>query len=180
MRIIGGNLKGRRFSVSKKFPSRPTTDYAKEGLFNLLSNQLDLDDLKILDLCSGTGNIAFEFISRGASFVTCVDINHHCLRFIQESAKTLKIDDSIKINKSDIYLFLKKNKLDYDLIFADPPYSYNFYEELIKQITEVDSFINNGIFVLEHSKDRDFSSFDCFKVMRNYGNVSFSFFYKNE
>ena len=179
MRIIGGNLKGRRFSVSKKFPSRPTTDYAKEGLFNLLSNQLDLNDLKILDLCSGTGNIAFEFISRGASLVTCVDINHNCLRFIQESAKTLKIDNSIKINKSDIYLFLKRNKLDYDLIFADPPYSYSFYEELIKQITEVDGFINNGIFVLEHSKDRDFSSFHCFKGMRNYGNVSFSFFYKN-
>ena len=179
MRIIGGKLKGRRFSVSKKFPSRPTTDFAKEGLFNLLSNQLDLNDLKILDLCSGTGNIAFEFLSRGASFVTCVDINHHCLSFIQESAKTLKIVDSIKINKSDIYLFLKRNKLEYDLIFADPPYSYRFYEELIKQITEVDSFINNGIFVLEHSKDRDFSSFDCFKEMRNYGNVSFSFFYKN-
>ncbi len=180
MRIIGGNLKGRRFSVSKKFPSRPTTDYAKEGLFNLLSNQLDLNGLKILDLCSGTGNIAFEFISRGVSQVTCVDISHHCLRFIQDSAKTLKIDSFIKINKSDIYLFLKKNKLDYDLIFADPPYSYKYYKELINQITDSDEFINNGIFVLEHSKDKDFSSFECFKEMRNYGNVSFSFFSKNQ
>ena len=117
MRIIGGKLKGRRFNVSKKFPSRPTTDYAKEGLFNLLSNQLNFSDLKILDLCSGTGNIAFEFISRGVSNVTCVDINQNCLTFINENAKSLDIKDQITIFRSDIYSFLKKHDLDYNLIF---------------------------------------------------------------
>ena len=96
MRIVGGDLKGRRFGIPKKFHSRPTTDFAKEGLFNVLENNYSIRDKKILDLCSGTGNIAFEFISRGAGTVTCVDLSFNSLRFINKNANELKIIHSLK------------------------------------------------------------------------------------
>ena len=124
MRIIGGKFKGRRFTPpAKNWRTRPTTDYAKEGLFNILINQIDFEDTKVLDLFCGTGNIAYECVSRGSTDVTCVDTFHACIKFVQETAKVLKLDNELVIIKSDVFKFIKKSNTQYDLIFADPPYA---------------------------------------------------------
>jgi len=176
MRIVGGLYKGRRVAVPSNFPSRPTTDYAKEGLFNVLENQLDIEKKNVLDLCSGTGNIALEFLSRGADFVTCVDIHTNCLKFVQKNAASIGIEKKIRTMKLDILTFLQRNKHQYDLVFADPPYDYKDYETLIRLIFEQKALCESGLFVLEHSKQKDFSLQPHFQFFRNYGNVSFSFF----
>jgi len=176
MRIVGGEFKGRRVSVPSNFPSRPTTDYAKEGLFNVLENQIELENLNVLDLCSGTGNIALEFISRGASFITCVDTHTNCLKFVQKNAATMGAEKRIRTMKLDILTFIQRNKTEFDLVFADPPYDYKNYETLIQLALENKVVVKGGFFVLEHSKQKDFSMQPCFQFFRNYGNVSFSFF----
>lgn len=179
MRIVGGYLKGRRLKVPKNFHSRPTTDFAKEGLFNVLENNYNIEDKKILDLCSGTGNIAFEFISRGSNTVTCVDSSFNSIRFIKKNASELNIIDFLYLVKSDIIKFINRNEISYDFVFADPPYVFDKYEQLIELVLNHDSILNShGVFILEHGRDHDFANCPYFSFIRKYGNVNFSFFIK--
>ena len=178
MRIVGGEFKGRRIAVPSNFPSRPTTDFAKEGLFNVLENQFDLTDLKILDLCSGTGNISLEFLSRGVGEVTSVDSHTNCLKFVQKNANSLGISDEIITVKSDLISYIKTTKQTFDIIFADPPFNFDKYSEIIKVVFEQDILNENGVLILEHSKQKLFDKEQKFSFFRNYGNVTFSFFKK--
>lgn len=179
MRIISGKFKARRFSVPKAFPSRPTTDFAKEGLFNILENQLDLYDLRILDLCSGTGNISFEFLSREAGNVIAVDQNSRCLRHISETAKQLGITSGLTTIKEDIVHFIERTEETFDLIFADPPYAYNKHAELVQAIYQR-SLLNPGAWlIVEHGRDTKLNELPNFEFVRSYGNVYFSFFTKD-
>ena len=178
MRIVGGEFKGRRIAVPTNFPSRPTTDFAKEGLFNVLDNQLDLTDLKILDLCSGTGNISLEFLSRGVEEVTSVDSHTNCLKFVQKNANSLGIFNQIKTVKSDLILFVRNTGLKFDIIFADPPFNFDKYNEIIEIVFERNLLTEDGILILEHSKQKSFEKEQNFRFIRNYGNVTFSFFKK--
>ena len=176
MRIIGGDLKGKRIAVPRNFPSRPTTDFAKEGLFNILNNLLDIEDLDILDLCAGTGNISFEFISRGASFVMAVDANPICVRHIEKLSKDFKKNGSLKTYKSDCIVFCKNSNIQFDLIFADPPFHINIHTELLETIFGSSILKESGRFILEHGKKVNFESHEKFTFSRNFGNVVFSFF----
>lgn len=179
MRIISGLHKGRRISAPKKLPVRPTTDMAKEGLFNILNNHFYLDDSIIIDLFSGTGNISYEFGSRGSTNITAVDDNVHCIKFIDRTANELNLE--ITTYKSDVFKFLERTKAKADIIFADPPYAMPI-EDFIK-ITDLvfnnELLLKEGTLIIEHSTHTDLSSSDYFSSMRKYGGSIFSFF-KNE
>jgi 16S rRNA (guanine(966)-N(2))-methyltransferase RsmD len=178
MRIVGGEFKGRRIAVPSNFPSRPTTDFAKEGLFNVLENQVDLTELKILDLCSGTGNISLEFLSRGVGKVTAVDTHTNCLKFVQKNANSIGITNGIETVKSDLISFIKSTNQTFDIIFADPPFNYDNYSEIVKEVFERNLLHEEGVLILEHSKQKSFATEQKFSFYRNYGNVTFSFFKK--
>lgn len=176
MRIISGLLKKQRFSPPKGFPSRPTTDFAKEGLFNILENEVLLADLEILDLFTGTGNISFEFASREAGKITAVDKNFKCTRFIKSFAQEHGIDKSIHVIKADVIKFIDKHTKAYDLIFADPPFDEKIHKELIDRVMKGSLLRENGLFILEHGKHDSFSKHKNFQSSRKYGHVVFSFF----
>ncbi len=176
MRIIRGRLKAKRVTVPKSFPSRPTTDFAKEGIFNVLENRIDLYDLKILDLCAGTGNISFEFISRDAGTVTAVDSNFNCVRHIRKLATEFEVENEINTIQSDIIKYLSNCNTKYDLIFADPPYEFPKYAEIIQHIFERELLTEDGFVILEHGKRTDLSALPHYLESRSYGNVIFSFF----
>lgn len=176
MRIISGFLKARRFSIPKSFPSRPTTDFAKEGLFNVLEHQMSLYDLEILDLCAGTGNISFEFLSREAGTVTAVDSNSNCLRYILKNAIEFKINENLETYKSDILVYLKRTDRKFDLIFADPPYEYQFHTEIAQIVFERNLLKENGLLIIEHGRHTKLTELPHFELVRTYGNVYFSFF----
>lgn len=175
MRIISGKLKGRKLQVPKNLKLRPTTDFAKEGLFNLLKSQLELSDLKVLDLCCGTGSISFEFASRGVESVVSVDQNSNCLKQIQKQALQFELDNVFPY-KADLFRYLKKTKLNFDLIFADPPYDLSGIENLPAMVASQNLLNQNGFFILEHSKKYDFTEESGFFLNRRYGNVNFTFF----
>lgn len=176
MRIISGSNKGRRITAPKKLPVRPTTDMAKEALFNILNNQFNINGLQVLDLFSGTGNISYEFASRGAEMITAVDENLECVKFIKKTAAEL--DFNIAVVKSDVYKYLEKSPAKFDIIFADPP--YNFEQESFAKIAEL-TFASeilkpNGLLIIEHWKRTDLSTVANFEEIRVYGNSAFSFF----
>ena len=174
MRIINGKYKNRRFHIPKNLEIRPTTDKAKESLFNILENMVNFNEIKILDLFSGSGNISYEFFSRG-SMVTCVDSNIKCIKFISDMSK--KYEMNFSIIKKDVFNYLNNSKLKYDVIFADPPYnmSHNNYCKLIKLIFDKNIISNNGIIVLEHSGFLNFENHVKFFKSKKYGDVNFSF-----
>ena len=174
MRIISGKYKRKKIIPPKQLKLRPTTDRAKEGIFNIITNKYDITKISILDLYSGTGNISYEFFSRGCSKLTAVDINYKSTEFIRKTKEELNMNINI-INKNSID-FLKENTDRYDIIFADPPYKYNNYQELIQKILEQDILNNNGIFILEHGSNMKL--FDNTIEVRKYGNVFFSIFNK--
>jgi 16S rRNA (guanine(966)-N(2))-methyltransferase RsmD len=176
LRIIRGKFKTRRYKVPKNFPSRPTTDFAKEGLFNILENQRYLEDLNILDLCSGSGNISVEFLSREAGTVTAVDKNYNCVRHLHKVIRELGCEKDINIVKSDIVKYIESCNSSFDIIFADPPYAYKEYEKLIETVFERNLLNENGILIIEHGKETDLSDKTHFDILRKYGNVWFSFF----
>jgi len=176
VRIIRGRFKTRRYTIPKKFPSRPTTDFAKEGLFNVLEHQLHFENLKILDLCAGTGNISFEFLSREAGTVTAVDINYHCFKHIQQLAEFFGCESEIAVIKSDILRFLKQSTSEFDLIFADPPYIYEHHNTIADLVFENKLLAEKGTLIIEHSKRTSMESHPYFILSRKYGNVHFSFF----
>ncbi len=176
MRIISGKNKGRRIIAPKKLPVRPTTDMAKEALFNILNNRFNLNGLQVLDLFSGTGNIAYEFSSRGASAITAVDENFDCVKFIKKTSTEL--DMNINVIKSDVYKYLEKAPIKADIIFADPPYDFEpeAFQKITDLIFEKELLLEDGILILEHSKHTDLSKLEHFKESRKYGSSVFSFF----
>ncbi|GAA0871024.1 16S rRNA (guanine(966)-N(2))-methyltransferase RsmD [Gangjinia marincola] len=176
MRIISGKHKGRRLIAPKKLPVRPTTDMAKEALFNIVGNLYDLEEVSVLDLFSGTGNIAYEFASRGTLQLTAVDQNVHCIRFIQQNSKALSLD--IKTIKADVFKFLTQIRTSHDLIFADPPYdlSQADFQKIIDLVFEYNLLKEGGILVIEHSKHMVLSENQNFESSRTYGSSTFSFF----
>ena len=177
MRIVSGIHKGKRLTAPKKLPVRPTTDFAKEALFNILNNHYHFSELVVLDLFSGTGNISYEFGSRGAEAITSVDAHLECIRYINKMSEEL--DLPITTVKSDVLKYLSSTNITADIIFADPP--YDFEVEALQKIVEL-SFERNllkedGVVIIEHSKKIDLSNVAHFTESRKYGNSVFSFFY---
>lgn len=176
MRIISGKYKGRRISPPRNLPVRPTTDMSKEALFNILNNHFDFDGLKVLDLFSGTGNISYEFASRGSGNITSVDGDFGCVKFIKQTAA--EYDFSIAAIKSDVFAFIDKCMVDYDIIFADPPYGLDqvTFEKLVTLLLQKPLLRADGMLIVEHSKHTKLQHLDHFSFQKNYGGSTFSFF----
>lgn len=175
MRIIGGRLKGLRLNAPKNLPVRPTTDLAKEALFNILNNQIEFEGLKVLDLFSGTGNISLEFASRGANEVIGVDRSVHCVNYLKDTARQHSLN-AIKTFKADVFKYLEIETERYDLIFADPPYDLDRIPEIPKLIFEKQLLNPDGLLIVEHRSMQNLSQHPAFAEQRKYGNSSFSFF----
>lgn len=176
MRIIGGELKGRLFIPGKNFKARPTTDFARENLFNILNNTIDFEETKVLDLFSGTGSISFEFASRGCKSVTSVEIDHVHYAFIASVTKQLKLDHVIRLLRYDVLKFIPKCVEKYDLIFADPPYQLARIKEIPDMVLTFELLNSQGILILEHGKNDNFATHPNLFQQRIYGSVHFSFF----
>ena len=174
MRIVSGSLKGRRIQAPTNLPVRPTTDFAKESLFNVLNNHVDFDGLNVLDLFAGIGGISYEFASRGAS-VLSVEINPKCADFIKQTAEHLHIKN-LTVMRTDVFAYIAKTRQTFDLIFADPPYELPTIDLLPSLIFEYKLLNPNGLFVLEHSEKHNYSGVPQFLELRKYGKVHFSFF----
>ncbi|HEU4496081.1 MAG TPA: RsmD family RNA methyltransferase [Flavobacterium sp.] len=176
MRIISGKYKGRRISPPKGLPVRPTTDMGKEALFNILNNYFSFDGLKVLDLFAGTGNISYEFASRGSENITCVDGDLGCVKFIKQTAE--EFDFNIAGIKSDVFKFIEKKKAAYDIIFADPPYDLDqkAFEKLVEAIFANGLLQEDGMMVIEHSKYTKLDHMLNFSFKKSYGGSIFSFF----
>lgn len=175
MRIIAGSLKGRRLNPPTSLPVRPTTDMARESLFNILNNYVDYEDCSVMDLFAGTGAVSLEFISRGAKEVTSVDINNQCIDFIKHSAIQFGVAN-LKAVRSDVFELLKRAYKKFDIVFADPPYSLESLPQLPDIIFNSNVLTDDGIFILEHPREFQFESHPHFWQHRNYGKVNFSFF----
>ncbi|MFS4493948.1 RsmD family RNA methyltransferase [Maribacter sp. 2308TA10-17] len=176
MRIISGKYKSRRIAAPNKLPVRPTTDMAKEALFNILNNNYYFDEIAVLDLFSGTGNISYEFASRGCEKITAVDGDYGCVQFINKTATEL--DLNISAFKSDVFSFLEKTALKSDIIFADPPYdlAIESFEKIPELVFKNDLLSKDGLLIIEHAKQTDLSHMDHFSKKRKYGGSVFSFF----
>ncbi|MFL1013570.1 RsmD family RNA methyltransferase [Flavisericum labens] len=176
MRIISGLYKSRKILAPKNLPVRPTTDMAKESLFNILNNLYYFDEVSVLDLFAGTGNISYEFASRGSSQITCVDQHFGCIKFINQTAETF--DMPIETIKSDVFKFLENAQLQSNIIFADPPYSFS--DEQFSKIPELifknELLLDEGLLVIEHSKHTDLSKLEHYGYSKSYGGNVFSFF----
>jgi len=176
MRIISGTLGGRRIHPPKEMPyTRPTTDIAKEGLFNILQNQLGIEGIKTLDLFGGTGSISYELASRGAADLTVIEKDQKMFDFIKKTIAELKIEN-IRIYKTDVFKFLESTAEKFDFIFAGPPYALENIDDIPKVIAEKQVLAPGGWFVLEHTPRNNYASFPLFKAERNYGTTVFSFF----
>jgi 16S rRNA (guanine(966)-N(2))-methyltransferase RsmD len=180
MRIISGVRKGRHIEPPKNFNSRISTDLSKESLFNILFNWYDFEDLSVLDLFSGTGNISYEFASRGVPDIWSVEQNFGNYQFIKRTAETLQFD-AIHSVKANVMTFLPKLTRQFDIVFADPPFKSNLYYDLYELLKNADILTDRGIAVIEHDKHTKFTDFDGLFDQRRYGGVYFSFFkWKNE
>lgn len=175
MRIIAGTLRGRRLNPPTSLPVRPTTDMARESLFNILNNYVDYEECSVLDLFAGTGAVSLEFISRGAKDVTSIDINAQCTDFIKSTAKQFNVNN-IHVVRSDVFELIKRAYKKFDIIFADPPYALENLQQLPDLIFEHDMLSEDGIFVLEHPREYQFEQYPHFWQHRNYGKVNFTFF----
>lgn len=175
MRIISGKYGRRRFEVPKNITARPTTDFARENIFNVLENLDGFEDKSACDLFAGTGAVSFEFLSRGCSYVTAVEKAPVQATFIRKVAQTLG-DENIHIVKGDVFRFLEEDARAYDYIFADPPYDHPRFEEIPGLILNSRLVKPGSVVIIEHSKNRDFSNLPGFNQRRAYGSVNFSIF----
>lgn len=175
MRIVTGIYKGRHFEIPRSFKARPTTDFAKESIFNVLNGYIDFEDATALDLFAGTGSISLELLSRGCASVVSVELDRDHARFISDCMKKIGTDKNILI-RGDVFRFLKSCHQQFDFIFADPPYSLPELPKIPSLIFEYGLLKENGIFVFEHGKHNDFSDHPNFIEHRNYGSVNFSIF----
>jgi len=176
IRIISGIHKGRRIRAPHNLPVRPTTDFAKESLFNILVNHFDLEEVKALDLFSGTGAIAYELASRGCPDVTAVDSDIRCWKFIRETIEALDLGEQMRVLKANAYTFLKETTEKYDLIFADPPFSEKRTHEIPALVFERKLLKPGGRLVVEHPAKPGLPATEGFLEKRTYGNVNFSIF----
>ena len=176
MRIISGTHKGRRLQAPKHLPVRPTTDMAKEALFNILHNTYLFEELAVLDLYSGTGNISLEFASRGCKTITAVDANYRCIQFISQASDTLQLP--VSVVKSGATEYLGKTSQSFDIIFADPPYDQpeDEFKLLHDLVFERGLLREGGVLIIEHSKHTDLTTLEYFTQDRKYGGSIFSFF----
>ena len=177
MRIVSGKFKGRRFyPPADKWPTRPTTDFAKEGLFNILQNRIDFEETKMLDLFGGTGSHSYEFVSRGCLDVTYVDKFPGCIRFVKKTAQELGIQDTIRVLRMDVFKFIQNTNEQFDYIFAGPPYPLPILDTIPDEIFKHNLLADEGLFVLEHNPNHNFEQHPHFQEIRNYGKTLFSFF----
>lgn len=175
MRVIGGTLGGRRIHPPAKMPhTRPTTDIAKEGLFNILENNLDLASLRTLDLFGGTGSISYELASRGVHDLTVVEKDPSMFAFIQKSAKELGLSDYYRVVRMDVFRFIEQCTETFDLIFAGPPYALTTIDELPRLAPRL--LKDGGWFILEHTPRNNYEGYPLFVTQRHYGTTIFSIF----
>ena len=175
MRIIAGTLRGRRLNPPANLPVRPTTDMARESLFNILTNYVDFEECTVLDLFAGTGAVSFEFVSRGAREVTAIDINAHCTDFIKSESARMQVPN-LRVVRADVFDLLKRANRRFDIVFADPPYAIDGLASLPDLVFSADILTDDGIFILEHPRDFAFEAHPHFWQHRAYGKVNFSFF----
>ncbi|MGK0389817.1 MAG: 16S rRNA (guanine966-N2)-methyltransferase [Maribacter sp.] len=177
MRIVAGKFKGRKFNPpANNWPTRPTTDFAREALFNILTNDYYFDDIKVLELFGGSGSHSYELISRGCTDVTLVEQHNSCIKFIKKTIAELDVEDCIKIIRGDAFRFLEGCRKEYDYIFADPPYHMPTLDLLPNIVFEKKLLKKGGQFVLEHGNNHTFSLHPNFIKEKKYGNAMFSFF----
>lgn len=176
MRIISGEHKGRKIIAPKKLPVRPTTDMAKESLFNILNNLYYFDELSVLDLFAGTGNISYEFASRGTENIISVDKDYGCSKFITETAEMLNMP--IQVIKGDVFKYLESTNQKHTIIFADPPYNFDLeqFSKIPELVFENELLENNGVLIVEHSKHTDLTDLNNYSYSKSYGGNVFSFF----
>lgn len=179
MRIVSGYLKGRVFNPPKNFNARPTTDFAKENLFNILNNYLEWEEIEALDIFAGTGSISYELVSRGCENVTCIEKDIKHAEFIRK-VKNEFVLDNLTVITSDFYKFIQHVSKQYDLIFVDPPYDILDFEKIPELILQSNCLKQGGLLVLEHSANYDFSSISLFQEKKTYGSVNFSLFYEQQ
>jgi len=175
VRIISGKYRAKQIIAPSNLPVRPTTDFAKSALFNILNLHFNFSSVRFLDLFCGTGNISFEMISRGCEHIVAVDANSQCLNFVRRIAEQ-ELKCTIKTTRYDALRFIKSCKEKYDIIFADPPYKYESREELINSIFSYELLEKGGVFVLEHPSGDHYDGIKEFVEKRSYGAVQFSFF----
>ncbi|MCE5347769.1 MAG: RsmD family RNA methyltransferase [Bacteroidales bacterium] len=175
MRIIGGKYRGRKIIPPADFKSRPTTDFAREGLFNILNNRVDFETISVLDLFGGTGSISFEFASRGVVSVHLVEKDIKHISGIRRIVNDLNLEN-VKPVHIDVKAYLKTCSVKYDIVFADPPYDLKWLEELPDLVTQSGVIKEDGFFILEHPRAFNFAGHKLFFEHRNYGGVNFSFF----
>ena len=175
MRIIGGRLKGKSINPPAGYKARPTTDFAREGLFNVLDNEYEFEDLKVLDLFGGTGAISFEFASRGASRVYCVEMARENASFIKTEAGRLGLDN-VTMVRDNVFDFLPICREKFDIIFADPPYALENLQDIPDKVLSQDILYPERYFILEHGDEHTFRTHPCFVKEKVYGRVHFSFF----
>lgn len=179
MRIITGFLKGRKMLLPRNLKARPTTDFAKTGLFNVLNHKVEFDGLKVLDLFAGTGSISLEFVSRGAALVTAVDIEAAHCKAIKENADLYSLNQ-LTVVRRDVFQFIQSGMGSYDIIFADPPYDLEEAKQLPDLIMASTLLSEGGMFVLEHGNKTSFEGHPFLQEERKYGSVCFSFFSREE
>ena len=175
MRIITGKYKGRHFDIPRTFKARPTTDFAKENIFNVLNGYMDFEGCEALDLFSGTGSITLELLSRGCSHVTSIELDRDHHRFICDCVKKLGTEACLPL-RADVFRFVKSCRQQYDIVFADPPYVLKELPQIPDLVFERALLKPDGILVFEHGKDHDFSQHPRFVEHREYGSVNFSLF----
>lgn len=180
MRIISGKFKGKRLLAPKKLPVRPTTDMAKEALFNIINNLYYFNKINVLDLFAGTGNVSYEFASRGTENITAVDANLSCIKFINKTANELGCN--ISTIKSDVFKYLENTNAKFDIIFADPPYNFELskFENIVELVFKNNLLNNNGLLIIEHSKHTELKNNKLLSYQKRYGSNMFSFFEKGE
>lgn len=178
MRIIGGKLKGRQFIAPANLPVRPTTDMAKEALFNILYNIYDFDECNVLDLFSGTGSICLEFASRGIKHIRAVDKHAGCVNWIKSIAAKFELTQ-IEVQKADTFKFISQDQHQYQIIFADPPYDLSNIHEIAELVMKYQLLTDNGTLIIEHPSFLKLNLQAGFTEVRKYGNSSFSFFEKS-
>lgn len=176
MRIISGSHKGRKLTAPKNLPVRPTTDFAKEGLFNILRNRIYFDEISVLDLFAGTGNISFEFASRGVPAIVAVDSHLGCTNYIEKVATEFEFP--IIVHKAEAEKYLDRETRQYDVVFADPPYDFDrdSLAVLVSKVFKNNLLAPEGVMIVEHAKQLDLSQLDHFSELRKYGGSIFSFF----
>jgi 16S rRNA (guanine(966)-N(2))-methyltransferase RsmD len=179
VRIIGGKYRGRKIIPPSNFRARPTTDFAREGLFNILANRVDFEDISVLDLFAGTGCISYEFASRGVKIVHSVEMDRVHVSGIAKIIRELGMDN-VRPLHVDMRAYVKTCTAKYDIVFADPPYDLPWFDEVPDLVTGSGIIADNGFFVLEHPKNKSYVSHSCFFEHRNYGGVNFSFFRRKD